>query len=116
MNPPRRRIWLYQPDTDPEVVEIVLLGLMDDIAPPCAMLKSAAERWRGFRHVHMMGGAVCGIIRAELTNVARYEDPIAEALAMIQDLGATSMMWAGSIEWAAGAIYESRRAGLVGTW
>lgn len=114
---PRRRIWLYRPDTDPEVLEIMLLGQLNDIGRPFAAVREAAERWHGFRGVAIIGsGTVCGMLRMELTPLARYVDPIAEALAMLEDLG-RRMEWPHRIDWnATSAIASANSGGIVGTW
>jgi len=111
--PPRRRLWVYVPDTDPDAVEIVMLGSLDEIGHPFALVKGCAERWRGFERVEIVGGGpMCGILRMRLTAFARYVDPLAEVLAMFEHMGVT-VAWAMGVEWASPAM---ERIGLVGTW
>jgi len=106
---PRRRIWLYMPDTDRDAIEITILGPLDDIGHLFALVKSAAERWEGFHRVGFIGsGTTCGVLRASLTNQARCGDPYVEALEMLH-----AARLPIDLSWHASGVSS---IGLVGTW
>lgn len=111
---PRRRIWLYvDHETEPEVLEVVMLGDLSDIAPAFAAIKGMAERWPGFANVAIISnGTACGVLRMALTNAARYDDPLAEGMAMLTGSTAQRELPIRIALHPSG----SQRLGIVGTW
>lgn len=107
MTSPRRRMWLYVPDTEPDAIEVTVIGAMLEIGQPIAMLRSAAERWPGFHRVEIIGaGTMAGILRCVLTPVAVSDDPIAEFLAM----------WVKNVRLRVSWSTPASASGMVGTW
>lgn len=112
MNSPRRRVWLYVPDTDPDKLEVTVMGMLDEIGLVVAVIKTAAERWRGFERVEIVGaGSNAGILRMALSTYARTIDPIAEFLGMWSACGNAENFIGARIDWSAAGP-----AGMVGTW
>lgn len=115
VNSPRRRLWLYVPDTPREargpygtVLEIVMVGALDEIGPRLAQIKGACERWPGFRGIEIIGsGSASGILRMELSAVCCHADPLAEFLMMWLDGG---YQW---VDWHPSGVDS---IGVVGTW
>lgn len=103
---PARRVWLWAPT--PEAIEILVVGPTLQIAPMFALIKRTAEDWRGFERVQIIvsGMGAAGIWAAR-TQLATYDDPIAEALLMF---GSREPLRA--VQWFTPAV----RGGAVGEW
>ncbi len=111
---PRRRIMLYVPDTDRDSLEVVILGRLHDIADIFAATKSAAERWRGFGRVRIIGsGSTCGVLRMTITEHARCNDPIVEFATMWASAALSIHAHERGFEWHATADSSGV---LLGTW
>lgn len=105
MKTPSQRIWICP--IGPFAIEIIILGEPNAIAPLAARVRTVLESWPGFDRVDtlVMGAQVVGF-RANRSNIATHDDPIAEAFLMLSKFG---------IEWSH-TCPDSRRLGVVGTW
>lgn len=103
---PARRVWLWAPT--PESIEILVVGDTFQIAPLFAMIKRAAEDWRGWERVQIVvsGTGAAGLWAAR-TEFATYDDPIAEALLMFGSREPLRV-----VRWATPSV----RGGAVGEW
>lgn len=105
---PHQRLWLYTaPDRS---LEILLLGDLEMIAHPYAVLKGSAEQWDGFENVTTiaMGPTMFGI-RAHLSRLSIHIDPVAEGMRWLRTtLPASFAAW----QW----TEPTERGGTVATW
>ncbi len=100
---PTRRIWLYQPTQREPVLEIVVLGDVEDIAPFMTELRRRLDDWPGFSDLEtlVMGEQQVGFLVTR-TRYAQHDDPIAEAMHMCKRM---------PIDWC-----PTAGAGMVGIW